>query len=208
MASNRSHIRLLSPEERIPGLQCADQFLLMTGPLEREVKFQTLKEETRRKRTHYNSFDKTGSIFAFHGSGLGNWHSIMRIGLKNMSNTKYMSAGAAYGSGIYFADDIGTSLGYSGRSNSGMWNKSRYNAPGGSANFMALCEIIDRPNEFTYAGNRSSTHGHSRGIHVVPNEDLVMTRYFLVNVDSSSRNNASALSIPIQGKKEKAKRRK
>lgn len=27
----------------------------------------------------------TGSFFAFHGSGPGNWHGILQLGLKNMS---------------------------------------------------------------------------------------------------------------------------
>lgn len=53
-----------------------------------------------------------GSFFAWHGSAAGNWHVVLRTSLKNMSNTEYMSAGAAYGSGIYFADQSSTSLGY------------------------------------------------------------------------------------------------
>jgi hypothetical protein len=53
-----------------------------------------------------------GHFFAFHGSDTCNWHSILRTGLKNMSNTKFMTSGAAYGSGIYMATDSGTSLGY------------------------------------------------------------------------------------------------
>lgn len=36
----------------------------------------------------------------------------MRMGLKNYSNTKMMSAGAAYGPGIYMAKDATTSFGY------------------------------------------------------------------------------------------------
>jgi len=44
----------------------------------------------------------------------GNWHCILRRGLKNYSNTELMSCGAAHGAGIYLAQDSGTSLGYAG----------------------------------------------------------------------------------------------
>jgi hypothetical protein len=46
------------------------------------------------------------SIVVYHGSGHHNYHSILRNGLKNMSGTKYMSHGAAMGSGIYLAKTV------------------------------------------------------------------------------------------------------
>ena len=81
----------------------------------------------------------SGSLFAWHGSWWGNWHSIVRNGLKVLSNTKYMSAGAAYGTGIYFADDLATSAGYSSNysPSSRSWEKSEFV---GSMCF-ALCEV-------------------------------------------------------------------
>jgi hypothetical protein len=42
----------------------------------------------------------------------GNWHSILRCGLKNYSGTKFQTHGTAYGNGIYLAADSSTSLGY------------------------------------------------------------------------------------------------
>lgn len=53
--------------------------------------------------------------YVYHGSALENWYSIMRNGLKNYSNTDMMLNGAAYGSGIYFADSVSVSFGYSNR---------------------------------------------------------------------------------------------
>lgn len=41
-----------------------------------------------------------GSYFAFHGSGIENWHSILRRGLLNCSGTKLQTTGAAYGPGV------------------------------------------------------------------------------------------------------------
>ena len=40
-----------------------------------------------------------GSQYAFHGSPLWNWHSILRSSLRNLSNTELMTTGAAYGAG-------------------------------------------------------------------------------------------------------------
>jgi len=58
---------------------------------------------------------KFGSWFLFHGSGLNNWYSIIWNGLRNLSNTGMMTAGAVYGEGIYSAWDFGTASGYAGR---------------------------------------------------------------------------------------------
>lgn len=57
---------------------------------------------------------KHGSRFLFHGSGINNWYSIIRNGLRNLSNTGMMTAGAAYGEGIYAAWDFATASGYAG----------------------------------------------------------------------------------------------
>jgi ubiquitin-protein ligase len=57
---------------------------------------------------------KYNSIFLFHGSSYENWYSIIRNGLKICSNTGLMTAGAAYGTGIYLSNDINLSLGYTG----------------------------------------------------------------------------------------------
>lgn len=48
----------------------------------------------------------------FHGSPLGNYHSILRNGLRSMSGTKFMTSGQAYGPGIYATDDIKVARGY------------------------------------------------------------------------------------------------
>ena len=71
---------------------------MVSGNPEAEMKF-------RKKRK------KFGSFYAFHGSNSGNWHCILRAGLKNYSNTNKMSAGAAAGPGIYLAKQLSTSLG-------------------------------------------------------------------------------------------------
>mmetsp|Transcript_12956 Transcript_12956/g.16925 ORF Transcript_12956/g.16925 Transcript_12956/m.16925 type:complete len:583 (+) Transcript_12956:151-1899(+) len=169
LTSNRSHLRLLQQHEKAKDIDCDAQFVLLTGPMEREKKFQEYKKAS-------------GAFFAFHGSTAGNWHSILALGLKNMSGTKYMSAGAAYGSGIYMAENFGTSFGYSSQGSG--WPQSMYSA---SARFMAVCEVVNRPNEFRARGQ----------ITVVPNEQYVTTRYFLVNPQNCSVTSKN-LNFPLQ----------
>ena len=53
------------------------------------------------------------TMFAFHGTSADCMYSLQRNGLRNLSNSQYMTAGAAYGQGIYVAKDIGTARGYS-----------------------------------------------------------------------------------------------
>lgn len=68
-------------------------------PLDKEKEF---KELTKATVTQY----------LFHGSRWCNWYSILRNGLKNCSNSKLMTAGAAYGAGIYLSDNVQLSYNY------------------------------------------------------------------------------------------------
>ena len=137
-------------------------------------------------RTHVHTCTRAQSLFCWHGSGSGNWHVILRTSLKNMSNTKHMSAGAAYGAGIYFSTEFDTSIGYCGAnrgttpSAANGWPKSRFK---GGLTCMAMCEIIDHKEEFTFYPGKAGrdVRNDARGIYVVPKEEYVVTRFFFVN---------------------------
>lgn len=86
IASNRCHLKKLTDKEQISALNTEHQYLMIAGTPDKEKKFRDMKKQY-------------GSVWAFHGSALGNWHSIMRKGLQNMSGTKGQVNGAAYGSG-------------------------------------------------------------------------------------------------------------
>ncbi|CBJ27948.1 conserved unknown protein [Ectocarpus siliculosus] len=73
-------LHLLKEAEAIEGISCKNQFVL-TDTSEREERFQAMKREAAA------SSNGTGSFFAFHGSAPGNWHGILRLGIKNMSGT-------------------------------------------------------------------------------------------------------------------------
>jgi hypothetical protein len=131
----------------ISEMKTESQFLFLSSPPETEKTFQDLKA-------------KHGAFYAFHGSNFGNWHSILRTGLKNMSGTSLMSTGAAYGNGIYMAPDSATSFGYA-KIGSG-WENSIFK--GSNLQCLALCEVIN-------AGYKANPY------YVVPKEEHVMTRY-------------------------------
>ncbi|KAK2172278.1 hypothetical protein NP493_975g04065 [Ridgeia piscesae] len=100
ITSNRSHIVKLPPNKQLAFMHTSHQFLLLSSPPAKEAIF-------RAERAKY------GSTFAFHGSPLENWHSILRHGLMNASDTKLQMNGQAHGKGIYLSPMSGTSFGYS-----------------------------------------------------------------------------------------------
>jgi Poly(ADP-ribose) polymerase catalytic domain len=169
--SNRAYLRPLKPCEQIKSMKTPHQFVLLTSPPEREARFRRLREYVLSRQagntpkvaavesmysataaadsasaSAVTSATGEGTVLAFHGSAARNWHSILRIGLKNMSNSKYMTAGAAHGAGIYLATSSATSASYSSQNYGGRckaWAQSQY---GPSASMVALCEIVQHPN--------------------------------------------------------------
>jgi poly [ADP-ribose] polymerase 6/8 len=99
ISSNRSYLVKLNSDKQIKSMETSHQYLLLSAPPEKEAKFRTLKGQH-------------GSTFAFHGSSIENWHSILRQGLRNASGTKLQMNGAAYGAGIYLSPHAATSFGY------------------------------------------------------------------------------------------------
>ncbi len=65
ISSNRSHIVKLPKNKHIVSMGTPHQYVLLSAPPEKEDKFQQLKSTY-------------GSVFAFHGSRVENWHSILR----------------------------------------------------------------------------------------------------------------------------------
>eukprot|EP01080_Neovahlkampfia_damariscottae_P008754 gene8754-702_t len=151
LGSNRTHLKKLNKKESIKEMNTTHQYYLLSATPEKEEKFQKYKKQY-------------GSLWAFHGSGLANWHAIFRNGLKNMSGTSGQLNGAAYGKGIYLAAESATSFGYSRTGN--VWCNSQIEDD--DVLCIALCEIIKHP----------CTWLMPNPYYVISNEDLVMTRYF------------------------------
>ncbi|KAJ3279636.1 hypothetical protein HK104_001273 [Borealophlyctis nickersoniae] len=159
ICSNRSYFReLVDPKERLVGVTSSyKQFKMVTGSPDKEERF--MKE---RNKECANLPIK--SLWAFHGSPMANWHSILRHGL----HYKKISHGRAYGNGIYHALDSATSLGYA-QPEQRIWKRSKLRI----TMCMSLNEIVNRPDKFT------STQPYL----VVPNVDWVQTRFLLVHMN-------------------------
>ncbi|KAJ7427162.1 Poly [ADP-ribose] polymerase 8 [Willisornis vidua] len=81
ISSNRSHIVKLPVNRQLKFMHTPHQFLLLSSPPAKESNFRAAK-------------NLYGSTFAFHGSHIENWHSILRNGLVVASNTRLQSSGA------------------------------------------------------------------------------------------------------------------
>uniref|UniRef100_A0A8D0G855 Poly [ADP-ribose] polymerase n=1 Tax=Sphenodon punctatus TaxID=8508 RepID=A0A8D0G855_SPHPU len=181
ISSNRSHIVKLPVNRQLKFMHTPHQFLLLSSPPAKESNFRAAK-------------NLYGSTFAFHGSHIENWHSILRNGLVVASNTRLQLHGAMFGSGIYLSPLSSISFGYSGMnkkqqkvsakdepaSSSKGSNALQSQKKGQQSQFLqsrnlkciALCEVITSPDL------------HKQGeIWVVPNTDHVCTRFFFVYED-------------------------
>ncbi|XP_074850397.1 protein mono-ADP-ribosyltransferase PARP8 isoform X2 [Carettochelys insculpta] len=181
ISSNRSHIVKLPVNRQLKFMHTPHQFLLLSSPPAKESNFRAAK-------------NLYGSTFAFHGSHIENWHSILRNGLVVASNTRLQLHGAMFGIGIYLSPLSSISFGYSGMnkkqqkvsakdepaSSSKGSNALQSQKKGQQSQFLqsrnlkciALCEVITSPD----------LHKHGE-IWVVPNTDHVCTRFFFVYED-------------------------
>jgi hypothetical protein len=137
-------------ESSIPGIKLAKK---MTDGLDANtihlVKINYSAEIENKFNTGY---------YLYHGSPFHCWHSIIKNGLKVMSNTQFMTAGAVHGSGIYLSDSFQFSLGYSAHGNIG----NMYT--------LGVFEILTHPSAYMRTSN----------IFVVPNEKVILLRYLIV----------------------------
>lgn len=167
LASNKCHVHSLDmfpPHCRLALPETTSQFVVQTCV--NEAAF----DDARRRE---------GSFFAWHGSSLCNWHAILRSGLRCMSHTRYMSAGAALGAGVYFANNSGLS-----------W---KYASSGGGMGCIALCEIA------RCARMHTSGEGTTK-VYVVQDEHCIAVRFLCFasvtfNVDASSLQAAAKAAL-------------
>jgi len=129
-------------------------FKYISNPPEREMAFNEISKK--------KSIEKH---VGFHGSPAENWHSIVRNSLINYSGTKEQLHGAAYGSGIYFAQDFQTSCGYA---KSGVeWKAGNLK----DLKCMVFCEILN---------DGSDGFKNANPYYVISKENLVRTKYLIV----------------------------
>ncbi|KAJ3489200.1 hypothetical protein NLG97_g6043 [Lecanicillium saksenae] len=170
------------------------QFRFLQGSPEMEQKFEE-KALDMLKRT------STPTIFAWHGSRLKNWHSIIRTGLDFLTTEN----GRACGNGVYFSSAMSTSLGYCGYTTTRpdqsnivskakqakmslkmltkvqplAWSKSHLQI----SSAIAVCELINSPHEFVC---------HTPHF-VVDQLHWIQCRYLLVSINPT----VEALDFPF-----------
>ncbi|KAK2737311.1 hypothetical protein FQN57_000395 [Myotisia sp. PD_48] len=187
VASNRSCIIQDDPEpildagklrmprsnaNRVAGMAGLMQFRFVQGAPDKEQRFlQSVSD------AHERLQPTRPTIFAWHGSGLGNWHGILREGL----HFKDTVNGRAYGHGVYMSPQFSTSVGYArsysypGNSSTvEYWSKSRLRI----STAISLNEVVNAPSEFV----SSSPHL------VVAQLDWIQTRYLFVNTGFANTN--------------------
>ncbi|CAH0054032.1 unnamed protein product [Clonostachys solani] len=153
------------------------QFRFLQGSPEKELTFQqemksSFKEQLERRERPFPT------LFAWHGSHVGNWHSIIRTTLDHIK----IEHGRAFGNGVYLSNNLSTSASYSGL-NATMatspdlvdplpyftWPHSVLQV--GAA--VGCCEIINRTDEFVTA----------EPYYVVKNIDWIQCRYLFVHIN-------------------------
>ncbi|EXJ82775.1 hypothetical protein A1O3_06590 [Capronia epimyces CBS 606.96] len=186
----------LMKEDRIGGMDLWMQFRFAQGAPDKEKRFNDcVMREAAATRTNYPT------IFAWHGSRLANWHSIVRQGL----HYDEVVNGRSFGNGVYLSPHAQTSLVYANPDNQtrAQWKPSMLNI----TKAFSLNEVVNNPAKFV------SKTPH----YVVSDIDWIQTRYLFVktatgfNVDSHpltdvyeqdpdylARNEANqAITIPI-----------
>lgn len=174
VASNRACIMQIGDpneddeQDHVWGMPGWKQFRIAMGAPDKERRF-------------IDSVSKVGcainpnvpTIFAWHGSSLFNWHSIIREGL----NFEETMNGRAFGHGVYLSKDLTTSLGYSryiwpSTNTSNNWRSSEL----AIHDAISLNEVVNAPSKFV------SSNPHF----VVDQIDWIQTRYLFVH-NSASR---------------------
>ncbi|KAL4918302.1 hypothetical protein BDW62DRAFT_181710 [Aspergillus aurantiobrunneus] len=168
VGSNRSVILYdEDPQHQVSGMDSYMQFRFAQGAPDKEQRFVAAVNNTAtRLKLQYPT------LFAWHGSPLFNWHSILREGL----HYRDVMNGRSFGNGIYMAPIINTSLGYC-MSHRGqgpspfMWPWSELKC----TMAISLNEVVNSPGEFT------SQQPH----YVVQRLDWVQPRYLFIECDPS-----------------------
>ncbi|KAK4936475.1 hypothetical protein LTR10_022638 [Elasticomyces elasticus] len=149
-------------DDRVEGMDGYMQFRFAQGAPDKEKRFNDcVKAAAKTTGTQYPT------LFAWHGSQLGNWHSIVRQGLR----FDEVVHGRAYGDGVYMSRYAATSLGYSNNFPFDDWKPSMLQI----ARAFSLNEVVNNPAKFV------SREPH----YVVANLDWIQTRYLFVKVNKA-----------------------
>ncbi|GAA6000083.1 hypothetical protein JCM10207_006044 [Rhodosporidiobolus poonsookiae] len=189
VASNTSYLKQIEDDdELIQGIpKDYRQFRLIVGSPAKE---HLLAESVKAAQAKDKNAVKYPTLFAFHGSGVKNWHSILRQGL----HFKETVNGRAYGHGVYLAKQGDVSLGHYAAAANNYWKNAEF----GVSKLAAICEVNNLPKEFV----------SSNPYFVIAQLDWIITRYLIVQrgttynaTDTASSSSAVDLTGPAAAPK-------
>ncbi|KAJ5780960.1 Ubiquitin-conjugating enzyme E2 [Penicillium paradoxum] len=165
IASNRSFIVQDDNEPRyqVGGMKGYIQFRFAQGAADKEERFIDAVNSVSASENPENP-----TFFAWHGSPLHNWHSILREGL----HFKRISHGRSCGDGVYLSNFFHTSLVYTANQMSLNWPSNRRLK---LASVISLNEVVNAPEKFVSC----SPH------YVVQHLDWIQPRYLFVQLQGS-----------------------
>jgi len=151
---------------------------------------ESLKEIEKQPHPHYimevtnhatarwkKNIENKKTYWAFHGSRLDNFYSILNYGLQ-----QHLNKTGLFGEGIYLAQDLGVCLSYSSQGLA--WSES---ALGSKISCVAVTQVMDHPSVKMYSEDleRGKVEGSVGGrvpdkYMVVRNNELLHIRYLLV----------------------------
>ncbi|KAJ6132848.1 Ubiquitin-conjugating enzyme E2 [Penicillium samsonianum] len=161
VASNRSFIKQDDDEPRhqVVGMSDYIQFRFVQGAADKEQRFiNAVNSNSLAQNPNHPT------IFAWHGSSVNNWHSILREGF----HFKQITHGRACGDGVYMSNHFHTSLGYTGTHVLPTWSESRLKI----STVISLNEVVNAPKKFV----NHSPH------YVVQHLDWIQPRYLFVRL--------------------------
>ncbi|KAL4946996.1 hypothetical protein BDW69DRAFT_204886 [Aspergillus filifer] len=178
IGSNRSVIMYDDdPQHQVSGMSTYLQFRFAQGAPDKEQRFVEAVNKTAKRRGF-----RYPTLFAWHGTSLHNWHSILREGL----HYRDVVHGRSFGNGIYMSREFHTSLGYCSmhmyrdmNGSSNQWSNSELKC----TMAISLNEVVNAPDEFV----SQSPH------YVVQKLDWVQPRYLFVQC---GRTNIEGLKRP------------
>ncbi|KAF7182842.1 hypothetical protein CNMCM7691_002586 [Aspergillus felis] len=160
VASNRSFILeddTTHSDHRVTGMESYKQFRLVQGAPDKERRFRAaVAANAAITKTDYPT------IFAWHGSPVYNWHSILREGL----HFKEVMNGRSYGDGVYLSNNFHTSVGYTREGLDYAWPQSNLKIK----MLVSLNELVNAPTQFK----------HTNPHYVVTQLDWIQPRYLFV----------------------------
>ncbi|KAI0704706.1 hypothetical protein C8Q76DRAFT_752526 [Earliella scabrosa] len=179
-------IRGIGPEWR--------QLRITVGTPNAEVRFRSESEDVQKSDINAQKYP---SLYAFHGSPLDSWLSIIHYGLWYKS----VRHGRKYGDGVYLSKEATIAENYTRPDWEGsQWRNSAYRIE----KCMALAEVVNSPAHFVYDykthGPKSKSNKKSlvaRNVLVVDNTDWIMCRYLLVKSRPSATPLTASSTSPL-----------